>query len=307
MKTAVSALPTRTSVAPLLVPALLACYVIWGSTYLAIRFALQGFPPFFQMASRFLVAGGLLIGWVLWRDGVAGLPTRRQWLHALVIGGLMLGGGMGLIAQAEVHISSGLIATFVAVVPMMVSAWGLLFGKRPTGLELAGMGVGLIGVIMLAHGSGVAAKPEGVALVAASTACWSLGSVLSTNKFPLAPGVAGFASEMLCGGVLLMALAVATREQPPAWPLMPVLTLSWLYLVVFGSVVAFCAYMYLLAHASAAVATSYAFVNPVIALLLGVAIGAERVTPWEWTATGVVLAGVVLIFLGKRAVGRGKT
>ena len=105
----------------------------------------------------------------------------------------------------------------------------------------------------------------------------------------------------------VMALAVATREQPPAWPLMPVPTLAWLYLVVFGSIVAFCAYMYLLAHASAAVATSYAFVNPVIALLLGVAIGAERVTPWEWTATGVVLAGVVLIFLGKRAVGRGKT
>ena len=307
MKTAVSALPTRTSAAPLLVPALLACYVIWGSTYLAIRFALQGFPPFFQMASRFLVAGGLLIGWVLWRDGVAGLPTRRQWLHALVIGGLMLGGGMGLIAQAEVHISSGLIATFVAVVPMMVSAWGLLFGKRPTGLELAGMGVGLIGVVMLAHGSGFAAKPEGIVLVAASTACWSLGSVLSTNKFSLAPGVAGFASEMLCGGVLLMALAVATRERPPAWPLMPVPTVAWLYLVVFGSIVAFCAYMYLLAHASAAVATSYAFVNPVIALLLGVAVGAERVTPWEWTATGVVLTGVVLIFLGKRAVGRGKT
>ena len=307
MKIAVSALPTRTSVAPLLVPALLACYVIWGSTYLAIRFALQGFPPFFQMASRFLVAGCLLIGWVLWRDGVAGLPTGRQWLHALMIGGLMLGGGMGLIAQAEVHISSGLIATFVAVVPMMVSAWGLLFGKRPTGLELAGMGVGLMGVVMLAHGSGFAAKPEGIALVAASTACWSLGSVLSTNKFPLAPGVAGFASEMLCGGVLLMALAVATGEQPPAWPLMPVPTLAWLYLVVFGSIVAFCAYMYLLAHASAAVATSYAFVNPVIALLLGVAIGAERVTPWEWTATGVVLTGVILIFFGKRAMGRAKT
>ena len=307
MKIAVSALPTRTSTAPLLIPALLACYVIWGSTYLAIRFALQGFPPFFQMASRFLVAGCLLIGWVLWRDGVGGLPTGRQWLHALLIGGLMLGGGMGLIAQAEVHISSGLIATFVAVVPMMVSAWGLLFGKRPTGLELAGMGVGLMGVVMLAHGSGFAAKPEGIALVAVSTACWSLGSVLSTNKFPLAPGVAGFASEMLCGGVLLMALAVATGEQPPAWPLMPVPTLAWLYLVVFGSIVAFCAYMYLLAHASAAVATSYAFVNPVIALLLGVAIGAERVTPWEWTATGVVLTGVILIFFGKRAVGRAKT
>lgn len=80
-----------TSSAPLLIPALLACYFVWGSTYLAIRFALQGIPPFFQMASRFLIAGGLLLGWVLWRDGVAGLPTKRQWLHALIIGGLMLG------------------------------------------------------------------------------------------------------------------------------------------------------------------------------------------------------------------------
>lgn len=288
------------SSAPLLIPALLACYFVWGSTYLAIRFALQGIPPFFQMASRFLIAGGLLLGWVLWRDGVAGLPTKRQWLHALIIGGLMLGGGMGMIAQAEVHIGSGLIATFIAVIPMMVSMWGLLFGKRPKRLEWAGMALGMVGAVLLARGGGFAAEPKGVVYIAIATLCWSLGSVLSTSKFPLANGAAGFASEMLCGGIVLAIMAAVTKEPLPVWPIPAVPAAAWLYLVVFGSLVAFSSYMYLLAHASAAVATSYAFVNPVIALLLGMAIGGERVTPGEWLATGVILTGVVLILWSKQ-------
>ena len=295
-------LPARgASNAPLLIPALLACYFVWGSTYLAIRFALQGIPPFFQMASRFLVAGSLLLGWVLWRDGVAGLPTRRQWLHAFIIGGLMLGGGMGMIAQAEVHIGSGLIATFIAVIPMMVSMWGLLFGKRPKRLEWIGMAVGMVGVVLLASGSGFSAEPKGILFITISTLCWSFGSVLSTSKFPLANGAAGFASEMLCGGVVLLLLALLTHEAPPAWPIPAAPAAAWLYLVVFGSLVAFSSYMYLLAHASAALATSYAFVNPVIALLLGMAIGGERVTPAEWLATCVVLTGVVLSLWSKQA------
>ena len=127
----------------LLIPALLACYLVWGSTYLAIRFALASLPPFFQMGSRFLVAGALLMAWVRWRGGA--WPTPLQWRNALVIGTLMLGGGMGLTAAATVHIGSGLIATFIAVVPMMVCGWGLLFGQRPNRLELAGMAVGLAG------------------------------------------------------------------------------------------------------------------------------------------------------------------
>ncbi len=295
-------LPARgASHAPLLIPALLACYFVWGSTYLAIRFALQGIPPFFQMASRFLVAGSLLLGWVLWRDGTAGLPTRRQWLHAFIIGGLMLGGGMGMIAQAEVHIGSGLIATFIAVIPMMVSMWGLLFGKRPKRLEWIGMAVGMVGVGLLASSSGFSAEPKGILFITISTLCWSFGSVLSTSKFPLANGAAGFASEMLCGGVVLLLLALLTNEAPPAWPIPAAPAAAWLYLVVFGSLVAFSSYMYLLAHASAALATSYAFVNPVIALLLGMAIGGEHVTLWEWGATCVILTGVVLILLSKQS------
>ncbi|MDO4794686.1 MAG: drug/metabolite exporter YedA [Brachymonas sp.] len=286
--------------APLLIPALLACYFVWGSTYLAIRFALQGIPPFFQMASRFLVAGALLLGWVLWRQGPKALPTPRQWLHALIIGGLMLGGGMGMIAQAEVHIGSGLIATFIAVIPMMVSMWGLLFGKRPKRLEWIGMAVGMVGAILLARGGGFAAEPQGIVFIAIATLCWSLGSVLSTSKFPLADGAAGFASEMLCGGLVLLVMMYLTNEPAPVWPIPVVPAAAWLYLVVFGSLVAFSSYMYLLAHASAAVATSYAFVNPVIALLLGMAVGGERVTLWEWVATGVILTGVVLILWSKQ-------
>lgn len=286
--------------APLLIPALLACYFVWGSTYLAIRFALQGIPPFFQMASRFLVAGTLLLGWVLWRQGPKGLPTPRQWLHAFIIGGLMLGGGMGMIAQAEVHIGSGLIATFIAVIPMMVSMWGLLFGKRPKRLEWIGMAVGMVGAVLLARGGGFAAEPRGIVYIAIATLCWSLGSVLSTSKFPLANGAAGFASEMLCGGLVLLAMTHLTNEPAPTWPIPTVSAAAWLYLVVFGSLVAFSSYMYLLAHASAAVATSYAFVNPVIALLLGMAVGGEHVTLWEWVATGVILTGVVLILWSKQ-------
>ncbi|MDO5654382.1 MAG: EamA family transporter [Brachymonas sp.] len=289
----------KPALSAMVLAALFACYVIWGSTYLAIRFALQGYAPFFQMAVRFFLAGGLIFAWVLWREGSAGLPSKRQWLHALIVAALMLGGGMGFVVHASKRINSGLIATFVAVVPMLTSLWGLLFRKLPTRLEILGMAVGLAGVAMLVRGSGFSSDPVGIALMAGSTACWSLGSVLSTTKFPLAPGAGGFASEMLCGGVLFTLLTLGAREPLPAWPLQLVPTAALLYLVVFGSIIGFSAYLYLLAHASPALATSYAFVNPVIALLLGMALGGERVTRWEWLATGVILGGVVLILAGK--------
>lgn len=288
----------------LLVPALLACYLVWGSTYLAIRYALVSFPPFFQMGTRFLAAGALLLGWLLWRDrrGAARLrwPTGAEWRNALVVGTLMLGGGMGLTATAEQHIGSGLIAAFIAVVPMLTCGWGLLFGQRPNRLEFAGMVVGLAGVVMLVQGASFAASPGGLAAIAGATLAWSLGSVLSTTRAPLAPGPVGFASEMLCGGAVLMALSLATGEQWTTSP-QPLALAAWLYLVVFGSLVAFSAYLYLLAHASPALATSYAFVNPVIALGLGVLVAHEAVSGGEWLACGVILAGVLLIFRGKTA------
>jgi len=291
----------------MLCAALLACYVVWGSTYLAIRIALTSFPPFFQMGTRFLVAGALLMGWVAWRryrtPGQKPRPTwpdARQWGHALLIGGLMLGIGMGLTATASIHISSGLIAACIAVVPMMISGWGLLWGRKPSRGELAGMALGLGGVLLLMRGASFAASPASVACILAATAAWSLGSVLSTTRFALAPGASGFASEMLCGGALLMLASFALGERPQ-WPPQPAAVAAWLYLVVLGSLVAFSAYMYLLAHASAPLASSYAFVNPLIALLLGSALAGESVTGGEWLACAVILAAVLLILLARRS------
>lgn len=286
--------------------ALLACYLIWGSTYLAIRYALVSFPPFYQMGSRFLLAGGLLMGWVLWtrRRGnaaqVAALPTRLQWGHALLIGTLMLGGGMGLIAVASVNIGSGLIAACIAVVPMMISGWGLLWGRRPSRGELAGMLLGLAGVLLLVRGESFAASPASMACVLGATALWSLGSVLSTTRFPLAAGASGFASEMLCGGAVLLLISWGMGETP-VWPPQPLALAAWAYLVVLGSLVAFSAYLYLLAHASPALASSYAFVNPLIALLLGSAVAGEAVTTGEWAACGVILLAVLVILMARRS------
>src|SRR5438132_528711 len=179
----------------LLVPALLACYLIWGSTYLAIRFALVSLPPLLQMGTRFLAAGGVLLAWLLWR-GNHRRPTLAEWRNALVVGTLMLGGGMGLCASAEQHIGSGLIAAFVAITPLIVCGWGLFFGQKPARLELAGMTVGVAGVLMLVRGASFSASPAGIASIFGAVTAWSLGSVLSTTKLPLAPGPMGFASEM---------------------------------------------------------------------------------------------------------------
>ena len=279
-----------------LIPALLACYLVWGSTYLAIAFALVSSPPYFQMGSRFLVAGALLMAWMRWRG--AAWPTRREWRHAAVIGSLMLAAAMGWLATAQQHIGSGLVATFIATVPIVVCAFGLAAGKRPTRLELVGMALGAMGVLLLVRGASFTASPSGMVLMLGSVVAWSLGSVLQTTRMPLAPGPMGFASEMLCGGVVLTVISFVLGEQP-AWPPQPLAFAAWAYLVVFGSLIAFSAYLYLLANTSPVMATSYAFVNPVIALGLDVALGGEVVSSSEWLACAVILSGVILIFFSK--------
>lgn len=283
------ALPT------LLLLCLAATWLIWGSTYLAIKFALASFPPFFQMGTRFLAAGALLMAWMRWRG--AAWPTRRQWRNALIIGTLMLGGGMGGTAVAETSVGSGLVVAFIAVVPLMIAALNLIWGVRPGRLELAGIVVGLVGVLMLTQGAGFQASPAGLAAIAIACSTWSVGSVLSQRSLPLAPGATGFASEMLAGGAVLMALSWFAGEAPQ-WPPQPAAVAAWFYLVVAGSLLAFNAYMVLLAHASAGLASSYTFVNPVIAMLLGVAVLGEAVSGFEWAAAGVVLVGVVLMLRG---------
>jgi drug/metabolite transporter (DMT)-like permease len=287
--------PTATSgLPPVLLLCLAATWLVWGSTYLAIKLALTSFPPFFQMGTRFLFAGVLLLAWMRWRG--AAWPSRAQWRNALIVGALMLGGGMGGTAYAEMSVGSGLVVAFIAVVPLMIAALNLFWGVRPGRLEAIGIVLGLAGVLMLTQGAGFQASPAGLAAIAIACTTWSVGSVLSQRTLPLAPGAMGFASEMVCGGAVLMVLA-GLRGEAPVWPPQPVAVAAWLYLVVFGSLIAFNAYMVLLARASAGVASSYTFVNPVIAMLLGMAFAGESVTPFEWAAVSVVLAGVLLLLV----------
>jgi drug/metabolite transporter (DMT)-like permease len=159
--------------------------------------------------------------------------------------------------------------------------------------------VGLIGVVLLVRGEGFSAAPMGLIAIIAANFTWSLGSVLSQHRLVLAPGAVGFASEMLCGGLFLLLMSFAARE-PLHWPPQPQAVLAWFYLVTFGSLLAFNAYMVLLARTRPALASSYSFVNPVIALLLGIQLAGESVTTHEWGAVAVIVCGVILLLLGKR-------
>ncbi len=286
----------RARLSPMVLLCLAATWVIWGSTYLAIRFALRGLPPFFQMGSRFVVAGGLVLAWMRWRG--APWPTWRQWGHAAIVGSLLLVTGMGGTAVAEQTLPSGLVVAFVAVIPVLVSLFNLFVGIRPGRLELAGMAVGFIGVLLLTRGAAFHASPTGLAAISLAVCSWALGSVLSQRSYPLAPGAMGYGSEMLVGGIFLLLISLAVGEHPQ-WPLEPLVWGSWLYLVICGSLLAFNAYMYLLDHSSAAMASSYAFINPLIGMLLGTTLGGEIVSGDEWMAAGVILAGVVLLLSGR--------
>jgi drug/metabolite transporter (DMT)-like permease len=289
--------PTPRGLSPLLVSCLAATWLIWGSTYLAIRFALAGFPPYFLMATRFVCAGALLMGWQMGRGAV--LPNATEWRNALLVGALMLGGGMGGVAFAEQNIASGLVVAFIAVIPLLLVLINVAFGVYPRRSELLAVTVGLAGVLMLTQGPGIRSSPAGLLAIGLGTTSWALGSVLSQRRFRLASGATGFASEMLCGGVVLLVMS-ALRSEPWHMPLVLSAWLAWAYLVLLGSLIAFNAYMLLLARTSASLAASYSLVNPVVALCLGVTLGGEVVSTWEWLASGVVMVGIVLLLSDQR-------
>lgn len=203
----------RSGLPPLILACLAATWLIWGSTYLAIKIALVSLPPFLMMGTRFLAAGALLLAWTRWRG--AALPTWREWRHAVVVGGLMLGGGMGGTAVAEMSVGSGLVVAFIAVLPLMIAMFNRVYGVKTRRGELLGIVVGLAGVLLLTRGAGFSASPAGLIAITIACLCWAAGSVLSQQSLPLAPGATGFASEMICGGGVLLAIAAFQGE---AWP-----------------------------------------------------------------------------------------
>jgi drug/metabolite transporter (DMT)-like permease len=298
--------PAGARMPPRIVACLAATWLIWGSTYLAIKWALASFPPFYQMGTRFLVAGALLAGWMRWRG--APWPNRAEWVNASVLGALMLGIGYGFTALAEVSVSSGLVVAFIAIGPALQAAFEWPFGVKPTRSAAAGIALGLFGVLGLAAGQGFSASPTGLAAVLLASVAWKLGGVWSVHGLPralggrqldLAPNAMGFASQMLAGGVVLMAMSALAGESP-GWPIQPLALASWAYLVVAGSLVAFSAFMVLLQRTPAAVSSSYAYVNPLIGLVLGVSLGGETLQPREWLSAGLVTFSVVLMLRGHR-------
>jgi drug/metabolite transporter (DMT)-like permease len=279
-----------------LVLALTAVYLIWGSAYLAVRFGLESFPPFLLNGLRFLVAGVVMYLVLRWSGTPA--PTRTQWWNLGRTAGLMLVGGAGLVAVAQdLGVGSGLAATAVAMIPVWAAVTSGLLGAWPGRVEWIGLGLGLLGVVMLTQEGDFNTTTVGMVLVIAAPVSWAIGSVWQTRLDMPRPAMTT-AGSLLSGGATLLVLGLLAGERVDAMPTAASLV-ALLHLVVFGSMVGFTAYVYLLRHTRSAMATSYAYVNPAVALLLGVTLGAETVTGPILVALPLILGGVAVVTLGQ--------
>ncbi|MBE1158920.1 drug/metabolite exporter YedA [Dyella acidiphila] len=280
-----------------LVPlSMLTLYIIWGSTYLGIRVALQSYPPFLLAGLRFAIAGLLMLTYLRWRK--VPLPSARQWRNAGITGVLLLGFGNGLVCVAEESVSSGVSAVAVASMPLFAALFTGMFGAWPTRRETTGLLIGFIGVIVLNFGSSLSGSHMGaIALLVASVA-WAFGSVWSPRQ-DMPSGMMNACAQMLCGSVALLAAGWIGGETLPAHPSLHA-TLAAAYLVVFGSLIAFSAYLYALKHARPAFVTSYAYVNPPVAVLFGVLLLDEKIGKFDLLGMAIILLGVVIIKLAPR-------
>jgi len=280
--------------------AFLAVYTIWGSTYLAIRVAIATIPPFAMAGSRFVVAGLILYAWARWRGTPA--PTSRQWRSAAVIGTLLLVGGNGGVVWSEQRVASGLAALMVGGEPL----WAVLLdwlrpgGRRPSLGVGIGLAMGFIGVALLVSpGSlgGGPIDPLGAAALVVSTITWAMGSIYSRQADAPRDPVLSIGANMICGGIGLAILSLASGElsRLDAAAFATQSVLAWAYLTAFGSIVGFSSYMWLLRHTTLARASTYAYVNPVVAVFLGWLVLGEVVSVRTGVAAAVIIGAVILI------------
>ena len=288
MSPAGSTAPTRRLAVGL---SLFSLYVIWGSTYLAMRVALAGFGPFTMAAIRFLVAGVVMLA--IARARGESLPTGRQWRNAAAIGTLLLACGNGGVALAEQTVTSGLAALMVSAVPLWMALFAGLWGRWPATKDWVALVLGFGGIILLNLGSELRGSAGGVAALTFATAAWAFGSLWS-RRLDLPKGMMAAGAEMFTAGSVLVALSLLHGERMPAIvPGRAVVAVA--YLVVAGSLVAYTAYLYLLARVPAPVASSYAYVNPLVALALGAAFGGERLPQALLVSVPLILTAVVLV------------
>jgi drug/metabolite transporter (DMT)-like permease len=276
-----------------------AIYIIWGSTYLGIRYAVESIPPFLMAGSRSVAAGLLLYAFACRGQPV---PTWVHWRNAILCGGLMLTIGNGGVTWAELVIPSGVAALLVALVPlwMVVLEWLRPKGIRPRPLVIAGLILGFVGVAFLARGKTNASGSAygwGVAVLMISSVAWAIGSILSRHSSKPVSLLLSVAMQMIAGGGLLLLLAVM-RNEPAQFSfaqITPLSSAAWLYLTIFGSLVGFTAYGWLLQVSTPAKVSTSAYVNPFIAVLLGCTIGREPFSKDLLTAGALIILAVALI------------
>jgi drug/metabolite transporter (DMT)-like permease len=284
-----------------LVASLAAVYMIWGSTYLAMRIAVETLPPLLMGSMRFLAAGSVMLAVAIRRG--ARWPSAREWWRVAPVGVLLFVGGNGFVAVAETSISSGGAAVVCATMPLWVGVLGALVGERPTAREWVTLVVGFLGVIVLMGGPSLAGDPAHIVLILFSPISWAIGSLLSRRTKDVGgehATLVGPALQMLTGGIALVGVALVHGESFPLHASVD----SWLalgYLWVFGSLVAFTAYAWLLRNARPVVATSYAYVNPILAVLIGAAMYREPLG-WSTLIANLLIVGAVMLALSKPRV-----
>ena len=290
--------------------ALLALYIVWGSTYLAIRFAVETIPPFFHAGIRFLVSGIIL---VIWQRGAGvTMPTRRQWISLAIIGNLLLLGGNGLVSWAEQTIPSGVAALFIGSIPMFLVVTEAFRpgGAKPHGWTFLGLLIGFIGIFILVGPSeltgGTKLDPFGIGALLLACVFWSLGSVYSKHADLPKSSLMSTGGQMLMGSIGLFLVSIVSGELT-RWDPASVTTQSALglvYLILAGSLIGFVAYGWLLQNAPISLVATYAYVNPIVAILLGNWLAAEALEPRIWLAAGIIVGSVIFINRSRSEVGK---
>jgi len=293
-----------------IVAAFAAVYVVWGSTYLAIRYAVASMPPLLMAGSRFAISGAILYAWARARG--AARPTAAEWRTAAITGFLLICIGNGSVAWAERRVPSGLAALLVAVVPlwMVLLDWIRPGGTRPRAAVVAGVIIGLVGLVVLvgrdtltggAGGDGGGVDALGAGVLVAASMSWAIGSVFNRHGARPDSAAMSTALQMLGGSVALIALGFALGEtnRVAMGSITVASWVGWIYLVTFGALVGFTAYIYLLRTVSPAKASTYAYVNPVVAVVLGWAVAGESVTPRTVLAAAIILGGVAMITIAR--------
>ena len=281
----------------LVIGALLSLYVVWGSTYYAMRVALGTLPPYLMAATRFSIAGLLLF--VLLRVRGARTPAAREWFAAGIVGSLLLVMGNGFVVLAERTVDSGTAATLVATVPLWMAALGWFWGERPKKRELVGLAFGFAGIVVLNGGDGRSLRGIDGLLIVLSPIAWAVGSLLS-RRLAMPSGAMSAACQMLLAGISMFVVALARGERLEH-PISAASITALAYLIVFGSLLGFSAYGFLLHRTRPLIATSYAYVNPVVALGIGAALGGESLSPRKLAACALTVIGVLVVTLNRQS------